>query len=208
MSDTVGKPASTHIPIYAAVIGALATIAASLLAAYFQSKSTSEDTAKVVVAASIVPIGTVVASVLVPSEFYRQAQIKGGPFDAEKYTWVLADGRDVTRSQYEKLLRVRNVPDLRGLFLRGLNAERADGKEGPDATMRIGGDYQQDMVGKHGHSLAPRIAALSVKAAYGGLTEYAVGADATLGAAVSAGDSPGVETRPRNSGVYWYMRIN
>ena len=114
----------------------------------------------------------------------------------------------MTRSQYEKLLRVRNVPDLRGLFLRGLNAERADGKEGPDASMRIGGDYQQDMVGKHGHPLSPRIAILGERAAYGGLKESAVGADAANGTAVSAGDSPGVETRPRNSGVYWYMRIN
>ena len=191
------------IPVAVAIIGALASVAAA-----YVSKKTAEDTATEVVAASIVPIGTVISSVLPPGEFYRQAKITGATFDAEKYTWALADGRDVTRSKYEQLLRATTVPDLRGLFLRGINEARADDRRDPEGQGRHPGDYQADSVVSHGHALSPRIAELALNVGFGGYPEHVVGAHAANGTTVTPALYGGAETRPRNAAVYWYIRIN
>ena len=79
------------------------------------------------------PVGTIVPSMLQPSLF---SEVVGDPsvFNPEKNKWVLADEqKDITRSRYGKLLNnTRYTPDLRGMFLRGMNEGRDDGKQDPE----------------------------------------------------------------------------
>jgi len=64
--------------------------------------------------------------------------------------WVLADGRTVTGTWYEELVSA-NVPDLRGLFLRGRNYDRskASGNAEGDLVM---GTFQAFQVARHSHT--------------------------------------------------------
>ena len=64
------------------------------------------------------PIGTIISSMLKPATI----GIKYGD------KWVLADGRRVSpKSEYTKLTGETTLPDLRGMFIRGMNEGRKDG---------------------------------------------------------------------------------
>lgn len=58
------------------------------------------------------PVGTIISSMLKPEDF--QINLTPG-------IWVPADGRPYQDSQYFKLTGELTVPDLRGMFVRGLN---------------------------------------------------------------------------------------
>jgi hypothetical protein len=153
-----------------------------------------------------IPVGSIISSFLKPKEFTELAGDEGG-FDPTSSTWVPADGRDVPGSKYSKVL-TSQVPDLRGMFLRGLNYSedgmvRADGKEDPDGSDREAGGYQADAFKSHKHKLS----------------EYRVGAeDAGLRVAVLDPSSKkaeshtmlegSLETRPKNIALFYYVRIN
>jgi len=163
------------------------------------------ETAQKVVDNNLIPIGAVIGSMLPPAEFYRQAGLDS-TYVPEKYTWVLADGRDVTRSVYEKISSgKRTVPDLRGLFLRGINE---GAKNDPDGE-RLAGSVQPDSFAAHNHgAVLPRIAERIEAAAYGGIAATVVAGSENGSTAVSVENKGGLETRPRNAAVYWYIRIN
>ena len=91
--------------------------------------------------ASQPPVGTVIASLLSESEFQ-------GLFGK---SWALADGRAVEGSGYEKLTGNKNVPDLRGVFLRGKNHDRASDSGNPDGDLTVG-TFQGDALQEHTHS--------------------------------------------------------
>ena len=76
-----------------------------------------------------VPIGTVLTSVLTPEEFAQLSGERG--FDPRASAWALADGRSVEGSRFTTITLRRTVPDLRGLFLRGHNDGRSDGRQDP-----------------------------------------------------------------------------
>ena len=64
------------------------------------------------------PVGTILGSVLPPVQFARGAQLG---------SWVPADGRSVvSTTKFAQITGKSKVPDLRGLFLRGLNAFASD----------------------------------------------------------------------------------
>jgi len=94
------------------------------------------------------PLGTIIPSMLDPKEF---AETVGDPpeFDSKKSKWVLADGqKDIKNSQYGVLPGNKRFPDLRGMFLRGMNV---DGKGlDPDQSREVG-DVQEDALQEHGH---------------------------------------------------------
>jgi hypothetical protein len=153
------------------------------------------------------PVGSIVPSLLEPGEFARQA---GDPavFDPERTAWVPANGLvDITRSQLEKATGARRVPDLRGLFLRGVNAGRADTLADPDGE-RAPGAFQSDQLAGHAHALDQRVGANGGwKGGWGGVDDQR--------AVNSPGDAPmkvmpfgGNETRPRNAAVHYYVKIN
>lgn len=66
--------------------------------------------------------------------------------------WLLCDGSTFDQTQYPELYRMlgnkNTLPDLRGYFLRGLDAT---GKVDPDGPHRAPQSVQQDALGKHGH---------------------------------------------------------
>ena len=73
---------------------------------------------------SNLPIGTVAPSMLKPSLFAEAV----GDVDRDTPAWVFADGRTIAAtSRYSQKSGETVVPDLRGMFLRGLNEGRNDG---------------------------------------------------------------------------------
>lgn len=98
------------------------------------------------------PVGTVVASVLEPKIFLSEGRNE---------RWHLADRSSIPiGSAYEKLVSNATIdskdrlPDLRGVFLRGINSGRSDSKQDPEGDKRVAGSYQSDQFRNHDHSYA------------------------------------------------------
>lgn len=162
------------------------------------------------------PIGTITPSMLHPSVF---AKTVGDPsvFDPETSKWVLADGqKDITNSQYGKLLgNTRFTPDLRGMFLRGLNEGRKDDKRDPDDERKPGG-YQEDALQRHRHDtdalkLDRHIDQDTKELGYtsrGGADAGKASVTTVTGEKVGEKVNVAGETRPKNVAVYFYIKIN
>lgn len=150
------------------------------------------------------PVGTVVASILPPREFATLAG-DSGSFDPIKSIWMPADGRPVQGSAYTKVLGRGRVPDLRSIFLRGLNVFdeseplRDKTQQDPDPA-RKPGDYQPDAFARHSHR-------------YGDTTNFGSGSEKAYDArprnlGYKTEETGGDETRPKNSAVFYYIKIN
>jgi hypothetical protein len=156
-----------------------------------------------------VPIGTTVPSMQPPDAF---AMVVGDPppdsFDPRKSRWVLADGQqDVSGSRYGNLLYQKRPPDLRGMFLRGINEGRSDGRQDPQQD-RAAGDYQADALQDHHHQTDATAFAWSDKSTDYGYTSKGA-AHAPLANVTNVTDGRVAdETRPRNVAVYFYIKIN
>lgn len=163
------------------------------------------------------PVGSILASVLSPTEI-------GKAMPAFQKYWALADGAVVDRSsayfrvKTDGSLNNVRLPDLRGLFLRGLNVGRADGKQDPDGAKREAADFQADALQKHKHTIT-RGTMGGNRAWLGGW--FWASADGDSGAKTGSTDDQsypadgdggavrvGSETRPKNAAVYYYVRIN
>lgn len=96
-------------------------------------------------------VGSIVPSMLNENQFKAQV---GDPstFSSSGSKWTLADGRAISGSTYSTVTSQSNPPDLRGMFLRGLNSDRNDGKQDPEGGTRSIGDYQADQVKSHNHN--------------------------------------------------------
>ena len=147
---------------------------------------------------SALPIGTVIASMLAPADFAKEV---GDPisFDDKNSRWTLADGRDIGASKYKTSALSSKVPDLRGMFLRGLNVGRSDGLQDPDSH-RLTGSVQTDELKAHTHELGFGRHGLASGKGNGNLE--------TGFPQVSTGATGDVETRPRNIAVHYYIKIN
>lgn len=145
-----------------------------------------------------VPLGTVIASTL-PPVVMDSAGIKA---------WVLADGRDVAGSDYAKITNRSRVPDLRGVFLRGINSGRTDEWVDP-AGERAPGDLEKDEFRSHNHRIGTS-GADTFSMAPGGATQRLAQFinDAYSGGGPKQTDvAGGQETRPVNAAVYFYIKI-
>lgn len=111
-----------------------------------------------------VPVGTVIAFA---------GQIASSPWDPpsdyttniEQLGWILCDGRSCEVSKYPELFAVLgylyggkegdsefNIPDYRGLFLRGVdNRSKAQGGQDPDGPRQLG-SFQKDALKTHQHT--------------------------------------------------------
>ena len=160
---------------------------------------------------SAVPVGSVRASLLDETAF---ASAAGDPstFDATTSKWALADGRNVSGSGYASVSGNVNIPDLRGLFLRGLNVGRSIATGDSDGAARNAGDYQGDQFASHNHNTGNFRYLVQRNPGSGttGAPTDSFGPNEpdilNTGALVAAGS--GTETRPRNAAVYYYVRIN
>lgn len=152
---------------------------------------------------SRVPVGTVIQSLLAP-ELFAQAVGDPGSFDPSVSKWVLADGeREIGSSEYGRLTSASRSPDLRGVFLRGINMGREGEFRDPDGN-RNPGHIQKFALQNHIHQIPI------------GYFENSEGAGWSMGHLDNAfglhrGESYGfgdAETRPTNAAVYHYLKIN
>lgn len=189
--------------------------------------------------ASDVPIGTIVMSFLTWAQFETVTQNNvnnpAGPSWSPKYSkWAPADGRQVPGSTLSTAASEVTLPDLRGVFSRGLNSFDPTGepfpidgaKKDPDARTR--GSYQDESLKSHSHGGSTGPDAPDHTHWFGG---YTYGTD--YGSANSAQNltvavnnfnrqtdgasarhthqippEGSAETRPKNVAIYYYIRIN
>lgn len=171
------------------------------------------------------PLGTIISSILNYDELCKV--IREEPAVLTTSSYVPCDGRSIKESTLEKITRDRRdsdpitkAPDLRGKFLRGLNMMYSPGnpagfdpkKTGdPDGADRIAGDWQADAYASHSHEVSdsgPRFLRPNPPGGGTGIQSNAglQASDASPG--ISIKPNGGEETRPRNSAVYFYLKIN
>lgn len=167
------------------------------------------------------PIGTIITSYLNWDRFQiaTDNNSEAGPFWKSEYSfWSPCDGRKVPKSAFEDLTSDSNVPDLRGVFLRGLNifdayelhngvAVVSESQKDPDSNRTVG-SWQADELRSHPHTT-------SLYGSTGGGNNFAdplkiASTDNVLRFtnAKTVDAFGGLETRPKNKAVFYYIRIN
>lgn len=165
----------------------------------------------------------------------------GGPKNKIPSGWLICDGMlyDRTVPKYTQLFNAIGVswggdggnkfavPDLRGMFLRGINdnAPNVD----PDANSRTAsrvdlnsagnsgnavGSKQADMYGSHTHSASATVQRSNIDGSNGS-HDVSGGGDkynadpglGSLGVSVTINPSGGNETRPKNAYVYYIIKL-
>lgn len=144
------------------------------------------------------PIGTVIASMLTPAQLALEV--------AAGEVWVLADGSSHPSSAYAAVTGNANVPDLRGVFLRGQNAGRTGAEGNPDAGAL--GAYQADAFRAHDHSISTGTTP-DDGCGFGGLN-YNAGIFSNGGtcSGPATNMTGGDETRPKNVTVNYFIRVD
>jgi len=152
------------------------------------------------------PVGAVIHSMLTEPQF----QALNGT------SWILADGRSVAGSQYSSVTGVNNVPDLRGVVLRGKNNGST---RNPDGDLALG-TFQDQATAKnglydagHSHTLVntPTISFYGGSNGNGynpGAAYNGPNATPTIAAANANIQSTNNETRMRNVTVNIFIKIN
>lgn len=159
------------------------------------------------------PVGSVFPSML------TEPQLQALLNNPNPSTWVVADGRDVTGSQFQFVTGMTNIPDLRGIFVRGLNnggsaaGTRSDSYANPNdpSGTFTPGTLALDAVGPHYHNYATqRRNADGSAIADVWFTNSSLGSNTystDQGSATPQG-SVLVETAPKNASLIWFIRIN
>jgi hypothetical protein len=120
--------------IWVAVVSAVASVIVALIT----SGALTADLRGRVASLDALPVGSIAASMLKETQFN----------DLSEGSWVLADGRVVSGTDYARMTGSENVPDLRGEFLRGLDT---DGRVDPDGRARALGAVQESALLSHSH---------------------------------------------------------
>lgn len=167
------------------------------------------------------PLGTVISSMLDWEKFQIATESNkesGGTWKSESSYWSPCDGRKVPDSAFEDLTSQTNVPDLRGVFLRGLNVFDPYGEMGIIPKVlparkdvvdgRTVGSFQEDELKSHSHTT-------SLYGSTGGGVNFADPikiASTDQGLRYSNANTVnafgGIETRPKNVSIYYYIKIN
>ncbi|WP_281638395.1 hypothetical protein [Flavobacterium marginilacus] len=161
------------------------------------------------------PVGTIVTSVLDYPTFCKlnnQSEV----LNLKKSKWAPCDGRSVAGSDYANYDAV--VPDLRGVFLRGLNdfkvplapsinPQQADPDPDVKGNPRKEKSFQNDAIQTHTHNF-------NTGGWYNngnkgsGIGYVGVNWDQGRTTTGPTGNVSEKETRPKNVAVYYYIRIN
>ena len=125
--------------------------------------------------------------------------------------WVLADGRDVTGSQYHTITGITTIPDTRGQFLRGKNNGRSDGKQNPDGDVVLG-TQQDDTFKEHSHSVVYNSGGTvfqdGTKVFSNGGNTWANPTGLSSSTTNMIDNTGGNETRPKNVTINYFIKIN
>lgn len=143
---------------------------------------------------SILPVGTIIHSMLTTAQFATQYGDN----------WVLADGRSVTGTLYASVTGNSTIPDMRGAFLRAKGATY-----NPDGDLAVG-TYTADKFKGHDHPGTELMAGGSTITGYsstwnGYKSQLSV---AAVGGNVVVAPEGGNETSPRSITVNVFIRIN
>lgn len=134
------------------------------------------------------PVGAIMAAMLTQTQFQQQCGSE----------WVLADGSSASGTRYNSITGNANLPDLRGMYLRGKNNSRSDGNQDPDGEVALG-TYQADQTN------------FSVST-YGTGSEdnkLAAGSGSATNSFSTGNFSPNVdETRPKTVVINWFIKVN
>ena len=141
----------------------------------------------------IYQVGEVKVSLLEPTDF------------KEKYgdVWYLMDGRSSAGTDFAALTGLNSIPDARGKFLRMVNAGASG--ENYDPENRAVGSYQKDLLRSHSHNY--RYTRFGHDMNDRGLPTKSMDNDGKWHSENTKA-SGGAETRPKNIGVYYYVKIN
>lgn len=145
-------------------------------------------------------VGDIKASMLTEAQY----QSEFGP------EWILADGRNVTGSDYHSITGIINIPDLRGVFLRGKNNGRSDGNQNPDGELTLG-QFTDDRFQSHTHSYSDRY--FRISSAFGDGTEmsnlgnYWYYTD-TIQDRSTLPSGTSTETSPKSVTINYFIKIN
>ncbi|UBB89935.1 hypothetical protein J4771_00870 [Candidatus Kaistella beijingensis] len=181
------------------------------------------------------PVGTIITSYLSWDEFQKVTQNNLNNPDGDKWNskfskWAPCDGRAITSDAgiARATENLTNMPDLRGVFLRGLNIfddrEYRNGvspvsQSQKDPENRIRGVIQEDAFKKHNHGGGAHIHNIHGETgSAGGKGSIHTGdnrsstqwdGNPNFGNSGEIINSEGdKETRPKNIAVYYYIRIN
>lgn len=167
------------------------------------------------------PIGAIMSSVLTYPQF---CSLNGQDSfvnyaDHDRCKWVPADGRSVIGSIYGT--HINHVPDLRGVFLRGLNSfghsadalplvlEHADLKDDAnDFNNREPNSFEGDVLKKHNHRIPPGAMSMGPGPHIQGQHNYMEEMAGRQSPIYTDPAGEGNETRPRNVAVFYYIKIN
>lgn len=175
-----------------------------------------------------VPVGTIISSFLNWTEFQiitqNNAANPSGPFWSSRFSkWAPADGRPVPTSKFSTAASQVNVPDLRAMFLRGLNSFDPNDEPAPvdpnkkDPDPRNRGSYQVDIFAKHDHGGGNHSHETGIwngaATTFGGPVFRFEDNNAQFRKPVKDSGTiikpeGGAETRPKNVAIFYYIRIN
>jgi hypothetical protein len=160
------------------------------------------------------PVGTIICSYLNFDQFSavtdNNVKSPGNTYISKYSKWAPADGRAVPNSQFALITSQNLLPDLRGVFIRGLNQFDAnspvptDNQKNDPVANRIVGSYQADELKEHKHQFTTNSDANGNGPAPDVPLTFA-----RQGKEKRETDNTGAsETRPKNVSLYYYIRIN
>jgi hypothetical protein len=135
-------------------------------------------------------VGEIVASMLPVNKFL---ELYG------KSEWALADGSKTPINSSYKLIS-ETLPDLRGVFLRGKNYDKPTNLGNPEGDLELG-TYREDLFKQHDHG----VTIFNDKYPRSGGTTFDMWRNNRDARTTMEG---GIETRPRNVTVNYFIKIN
>lgn len=170
-------------------------------------------------------LGTIISSVLNYDQLCKQID-EPAAINNQSSSYVPCDGRSITGSRLEIHTghAIKTAPDLRGKFIRGLNVMYSVGQPlpfdpanfGDPQDNRVVMNYQSDIIIAHSHPATGHIngsvsGSNNTKDVDDGDQKYNSDphfGDHTVVVNVGNNTGGGVETRPRNIALYYYIKIN
>jgi len=158
-----------------------------------------------------IPLGTVITSFLNLEQLNvatkNNVKSPGGVWTSQYSKWAPCDGRGIPNSQLQKITSQQNAPDLRGVFIRGLNAfdpyyttaPKDQSQLNPNPTSL--GEYQPDENKAHTHYTI-------VTEPHSEHGRFTNGGGGNQGGSENTSASGGSEARPKNVSMYYYIKIN
>ncbi|WP_138485400.1 hypothetical protein [Dyadobacter bucti] len=131
--------------------------------------------------------------------------------------WVLMQGQKMPDSKLAKLYGIKDIPDARGLFIRGMNFGRGVGEGDADGD-RLIASYQGDKLKRHDHYVGREGTSDPMPLGHsnsGNGSTWRISSDdgpswnnASINLLAQKNQDGGEETRPRNIALYIYIKVD